>query len=160
MICSNPIMGIIFLIFLIILKYIISNNINSKIVIENSIIKKINLYRKPIELGSVSEITSYSIYNMKVTVLKNEKDYFSFLIRGRENNFQFFNYLKNNYKESLRITGMKSFALFFFIYALSFFWMLPGIILEGEVLALIITTVIFIVFYCSLWMNIKNHFIL
>lgn len=91
-------LGIILLIF---------NYCNEKIIIENSKISKISMFKRKKELGSMSDITSISNDKYCVTVLKNNQKFFIFNIHGRDDNIRLYNYLKNKYCHSIRIIGSK-----------------------------------------------------
>lgn len=144
---DNPILGVVGFIFLVILKYIISNNFNSKIIIQDSIIRKKNLYRKQIELGNVSNITSYAVHDMKVTVLTKDKDLFSFLIGSSNANRKFYEYLKNNYKQSIRINNKKIYEFLFLIYGMVVLLSIPAFIKNGGIFNLIRSSGFYILFF-------------
>ena len=89
--------------------------ITRKIEIENNVIYLSTILKKKNKIGTLSQISSFSLNNNVITVLKDDKKYFSFPING-EDNLLFYSYLKENYKESIYITS-NNFFLFWIILA-------------------------------------------
>lgn len=75
------------------------------IVIEDSIIIKYGVFNIKKKLGNISEITSFCEVTAHIAVLKNDKLLFTFNKHGRDDNVIFYNYLKNNYSESIYVNA-------------------------------------------------------
>lgn len=88
--------------------------ITKKIEIEDNIIFLSTILKKKNKIGTLSQISSFSLNNNVITVLKDDKKYFSFSING-EDNLLFYNYLKENYKESICITSNNFFLVYIII---------------------------------------------
>lgn len=123
------------------LVYLYANN--SKIEIENSVIIKTNLFNNKKQIGNLSEITSFCTSNHNVIVLKNNKKFFSFQNHCRnsydegfnklqknpkDNNNEFFDYLKNNCSESIFVEGniVISLIIYLIIITVTFMLILQG----------------------------------
>lgn len=87
---------------------------NKKIEIENEAIIKTDIFCRKKVLGTLSDITSFSLTNIYIYVLKSDKELFSFSYHGADNN-EFYKYLNNNYEKSLYIKGNKIAGLLFFL---------------------------------------------
>lgn len=111
----KPILLLIFIPLSFFLLFSLLNFITRKIEIENNVIYLSTILKKRKKIGTLSDISSFSLNNNVITVLKDDKKYFSFSING-EDNLLFYNYLKENYKESICITS-NNFFLFWIILA-------------------------------------------
>lgn len=85
--------------------------ITKKIEIEDNIIYLSTILKKKNKIGTLSQISSFSLNNNVITVLKDNKKYFTFPING-EDNLLFYNYLKENYKECICITSNNFFLVY------------------------------------------------
>ncbi len=116
---------------------------NQKIEIENSIITEINLFNKREEIGTISESTSFCASTTDVTVLKDNKKYFSFKIHGTSDNREFYNYLKDNYSDSIFIKGSKILEIYMYLCAILIFtWSLLESITVHNIIAGIISAIL------------------
>ena len=97
---------------------------NTQIEINNSAITKVNLFKKKEQIGNISEITSFSASNHNVTVLKNNEEFFSFNIHGNNDNIEFYDYLKRNYKDTVFINGSKITSIIIYIFSITIFMLL------------------------------------
>lgn len=96
-----------------------------KIVIENSIITKYGVFNIKKKLAHISEITSFSEVSAHITVLKNDKLLFTFNKHGRDDNIIFFNYLKNNYSESIYVNANQTVPFVVIMFGILLIWIPP-----------------------------------
>ncbi len=102
----------------------ILNYVNRKIIIDNSMITVVNLFNKRKEIGNISEIASFAYNNGDVMVFNKKKNllfyYLVPLLKAREDNLFFYNYLKKYHKNVLYVSGRKEYILLYGVV----FWLL------------------------------------
>lgn len=139
---------IFFIMFGIIL--LIFNYCNEKIIIENSKVSKISMFKRKKELGSMFDITSISNNKYCVTVLKNNQIFFSFNIHGRDDNIRLYNYLKSKYCHSIIIIGSKIMGIGSCVFGVFGIMLFLGCIYKGYInlkdLILFIFGIFFIIY--------------
>lgn len=118
------IFNISFVIYLFLILFTILSLSYQKIEIENSIITKINLFNKKKVIGNISQITSFCESSTDVFVLKNNDRFFSFQIFGRSDNSEFYDFLKNNYHDSIFIKGTKMVEIILYMFSVLIFVLL------------------------------------
>lgn len=149
---SKNIEAIIFFIMLGII-LLIFNYCNEKIIIENSTVSKISMFKRKKKLGSMSDITSISNDNYYVTVLKNNQKFFSFNIHGMDDNIRLYNYLKSKYCHSIRIIGIQSGGIISCTFGVFGITLFLGYIYKGYIDLKALTLFIFGIFFIIYGIN-------
>lgn len=89
-------------------------SINIKTIINKNSITKYNLFNKSKTIGSIDEITTFTGFNSKVFVYKNNKKMFSFPYKVGKDNKNFYNYLLTEHNAVIPIYKDKPVYLVYF----------------------------------------------